>query len=265
MSRPLILVTNDDGIESPGLHAAVEAASALGDVIVAAPIDQQTSTGRGYGKGPTVGSIHRSDRFKHNSVLGAFGIDGTPATAVSHAVLELVPRRPMICLSGINYGENVGLSIAASGTVGAAFEADTYDIPAIAVSLECPVDQQKTTEFADKTWAPSIEITRRILAHALSVGLPEGIAVWNVNIPSDATKNTDVCFVRQSRLNYFEFEPPVRSKLEAPLKLKAEVRLPNPISDPGTDVEALVLKRIVSISELAWDQSFSSRTGKLDF
>lgn len=263
MSRPLILVTNDDGINSPGLHAAVDAAVAVGDVIVAAPLDQQTSTGRGYGKGPTVGSIHRSDKFTHKRVLGAFGVDGTPASAVSHAVLELAPRRPVLCLSGINYGENVGLSIAASGTVGAAFEADTYDIPAIAVSLECPVDQQKSTEFADKTWAPSIEITRRVLAHVLSAGLPKGIAVWNVNIPSDATTRTEVHFVRQSRLNYFEFEPPIRAALEAPLKLKAEVRLPNPLSDPGSDVEALVLKRVVSISELSWDQSLNSRSGKL--
>ncbi|MEI9887757.1 MAG: 5'/3'-nucleotidase SurE [Rhizomicrobium sp.] len=259
--KPLILVTNDDGIESPGLAAAVEVAIALGEVIVAAPIDQQTSTGRGYAKTPTTGRIFRHDRFKAREVLGAFGIEGTPATAVSHALLELVPRRPDLCISGINYGENVGLSIAASGTVGAALEADTYDVPSMAISLECPVAEQKSSEFSSKTWGASVDIGRRIAQRLLKEGLPKRIAVWNVNIPSDATESTAIHFVKQSRLNYFEFLVPKRSSLAEPVRLHAEIRLPKPLNDPGTDIEALVVRRVVSICELTWDQSSLARTG----
>jgi 5'-nucleotidase len=120
--RPLILVSCDDGIESPGLRAAVRSVLTLGDVMVSAPCEQQTGAGRSL---PTFndGAIHEIRYEVDGQRVPAYAIIGSPAQAVLYALVELVPRKPALCVSGINFGENVGSAVTASGTVGAAIEA----------------------------------------------------------------------------------------------------------------------------------------------
>ena len=132
---PLILVTNDDGILSPGLLAAAEAVAGLGDLLLVAPATQQTSMSRAFTHGADVGVIERVD-----VPVGGRAVSGSPALAVTHAVLELADRPVGLCVSGINYGENIGASIGVSGTVGAALEAGTRGIPGIAVSVTVQVN-----------------------------------------------------------------------------------------------------------------------------
>ena len=133
--KPLILVTNDDGIHSPGLLAAAEAAHDLGEILVVAPKHQQTGAGRS-----TFSLNNVLIREEHITIgdqrISAFSVEGTPAQAVLYALLEVAPRKPSLAISGINYGENLGTGITASGTVGAALEAAVFGIPSLAVSLE---------------------------------------------------------------------------------------------------------------------------------
>lgn len=137
--KPLILITNDDGVYSPGLIAA-EAVQYLGDLLIVAPRFQQTSMGRSFPKSDDVGVIEKMRVMVNGAEIDAYGVHGSPAHAVSHGILELAYKKPDLCISGINYGENLGLSLTCSGTIGAALEADSYEIPSIAVSrqaIEC--------------------------------------------------------------------------------------------------------------------------------
>lgn len=113
----LALITNDDGISSPGLLAIAEALEPFFELLIVAPKDQQTNMGRGSLKGPTIGSLELCDLQVNGRTIQAYGIAGSPSQAVAHAVVEISDRKPDICVSGINYGENLGLAFTCSGTI----------------------------------------------------------------------------------------------------------------------------------------------------
>jgi len=132
---PLILLTNDDGVHSPGLRAVAEAAAGLGEIVIVAPREQATGASRSV-PASSDGRIDLIQLPVNGSQHPAYALGGTPAQAVLHAVLEILPRRPDLVISGINYGENVGTGITHSGTVGAAIEAAALNIPAQAVAMQ---------------------------------------------------------------------------------------------------------------------------------
>ena len=113
-TRPLILFTNDDGIDSPGLWAVVMAFTDLGEVLVCAPREQQSGTGRSLPV-TSKGSIHVQQMTINGDEYTVYAVDGTPAQAVQHAVLELAQRPPSLLVSGINYGDNTGNGVTISG------------------------------------------------------------------------------------------------------------------------------------------------------
>ena len=137
--KPTILFTNDDGIRSPGLWAAVEAFRGAGRLLVAAPREQQSGMGRSMPH-YSEGRIFPYDLPIDCEDCSAYAVDGTPAQAVQHAVLELAGAQPALLVSGINYGENTGNGVTISGTVGAALEGASLGIPSLAVSLQTPTD-----------------------------------------------------------------------------------------------------------------------------
>lgn len=139
--RPLILLTNDDGVHSPGLAALCEAVAPLGEVLIAAPATQQTSTGRSYPRGPEWGKIQAISLPMPWGEIPAFSVTASPAACVGHGVLELAPRKPDLCISGINYGENLGKTLTYSGTFGAALQAADFGIPTLAVSRATSYEQ----------------------------------------------------------------------------------------------------------------------------
>ena len=134
-AKKQILLTNDDGIESPGVWAAAEALSALGFVTVAAPRQQFSGAGRSH---PihSDGVITPRQLQIGRQIWTAYAVGGSPAQSVVYAVLDLLPQRPDLIVSGINYGENLGHCISSSGTVGAALEGAAFGIPSMAVSLQ---------------------------------------------------------------------------------------------------------------------------------
>jgi 5'-nucleotidase len=169
-TRPLILLTNDDGIHAEGLRKLRIAAAKLGQVRIVAPENEQSAVGH---------SITLYDPIKAHEVTKdgkfyGYGIGGTPADSVKLAVYSLLRRPPDLVISGINNGSNLGINVLYSGTVSAATEAAILGFPAIAVSL----GQKKDPPF---DWAlPHIE---RLGAWVLKQGLPRGVAL-NVNIPA---------------------------------------------------------------------------------
>jgi len=126
--KPQILLTNDDGIDSPGLWAAAESLSEIGYVWVAAPRDQYSAAGRSMPLSSD-GLIHIKELVVNGKEWKIYAVGGSPAQTVQHAIFEIMPTKPDIVVSGINYGLNLGQGITVSGTVGAAMEAASFREP----------------------------------------------------------------------------------------------------------------------------------------
>ena len=131
--KPLILVTNDDGITAPGIRALIEVATTFGDVVVVAPDAPQSAMGH---------AITINDTIYCNSILidkdapqKEYSCSGTPVDCVKIAINELLDRKPDLCLSGVNHGSNSSINVIYSGTMSAAVEAGTVGIPSIGFSL----------------------------------------------------------------------------------------------------------------------------------
>ena len=154
--RPLILVTNDDGLHSPGLRAAADAVTDLGDLLIVAPATQQTSMSRAFVTGDDIGAITRHDLHVAGRNVAGYSVVGSPVVAVTHALLELADRTPDLCISGINYGENVGGALGVSGTVSAALEAEAHGVPGIAASVQVDVASWRTFDDLDWRAAPAL-------------------------------------------------------------------------------------------------------------
>lgn len=195
MAKPLILVTNDDGITAPGLRALVRYMATLGNVVVVAPDSPQS----GMGHAITLDTTIYAQQERGNPQDGAiaeYSCSGTPADCVKLALQVLLDRRPDLCVSGINHGSNASINVLYSGTMSAAIEAGIEGIPAIGFSL------------CDYTWeadfAPAGEAIVKIAANALEKGIPKDV-VLNVNIPAlqaGELKGIKIC--RQARANWKE-------------------------------------------------------------
>jgi len=164
-----ILVTNDDGILSPGLAALAEALRPLGDVEVVAPDSGQSGTAHSI----TFLAPLLCERISVGGKDFGWSVDGSPADCVKLAVMELCSARPDLVVSGINAGSNRGVDVIYSGTVAAAIEAAFIGIPALAISLEAAngFDFERAGVYA-----------RQIVARAIELGISPG-TVLNVNLP----------------------------------------------------------------------------------
>lgn len=169
--RPVILVTNDDGITAPGIRALIEAVRPLGDVVVVAPDSPQS----GMGHAITIEQPLRLDRIDYLEGIEAYQCSGTPVDCVKLATDKILHRKPDLCVSGINHGSNHSINVIYSGTMSAAMEAAIEGIPAVGFSLlnyDLAADMDAAAHYAGL-------ISRQVLEG----GLPEN-ALLNVNIPS---------------------------------------------------------------------------------
>jgi len=249
--KPLILVTNDDGIRSPGLAAVIEAVQDLGDVLVSAPATQQTSMSRAKPQGPRIGIIEQVAIPVNSSHVVGYAVEGSPSQCVAHAVIELTDRLPDLCVSGANYGENVGGSLSGSGTVGAALEAAGFEIPSIAVSQESPQEYNHAAEYAELDWSAVIHFTRYFAERVLEHGMPDGVEILNLNVPEGATPDTDVRATIQSRQNFYQFIHHKRDDLSVPFRFHEEKRADESSLEPNSDVKAIAIDKVVSVTPLA--------------
>lgn len=259
MTRPLILITNDDGIDSPGLAAAAAALDPLGELLIVAPHTQQSGTGRSMpldNNGQLFETTIGTER--HN--WEAYSAHASPAQAVQHAVLELADHRPALAVSGINFGENVGTGITVSGTVGAALEAAAHGIPALAVSLQ--VDMSLHVHFDDSVdFTVAGHFTRLFAKRLLQSELPPDVDVLKIEVPQSATIGTPWRVTRLERKRYFIPVSPQRSRLDDKGRIGYTMADPLKPSDSYTDVGAL-LEGVVSVTPLSLD--LTSRVDRND-
>jgi 5'-nucleotidase len=191
--KPLILVTNDDGITAPGLRTLIEVMKTIGDVVVVAPDSPQS----GMGHAITVNSTLFVEKVKvGEGKQMEYSCSGTPADCVKLAVTQILDRKPDLCVSGINHGSNSSINVIYSGTMSAAIEAGIEGIPAIGFSL------------LDYSWNANFEAAKpyvkSIVENVLKEGLPKDV-VLNVNIPNllkQELKGIKIC--RQARANWEE-------------------------------------------------------------
>jgi len=258
MKKPQILLTNDDGIRSPGLWAAAASLSQLGYVTVTAPREQSSGAGRSLPN--TSDGIIREERLQVNGQeWSVFAVGGSPAQSVLHGVFEVLKFKPDLVVSGINYGENVASGITISGTVGAALEAASLGIPAMAVSLEAHA-QYHLSYSNNVNFSVAAEVTARIASLLLEKKFPVDVNVLKVDIPSDATLETPWELTRISLQRYYEPVSPDRKSWDEPAVMGYR-EAGNLDNEPeGTDVHALRVKRIVSITPLSLDM-----TSRVDF
>jgi len=175
--KPLILVTNDDGISAPGIRALIAVMKELGEVVVVAPDSPQSATGHAITINSTL-FINKIDIDP--DVEQEYACSGTPVDCVKFAVNEILKRKPDLCVSGVNHGSNSSINVIYSGTMSAAVEAGIEGIPAIGFSL---LDYNWNADFE-----PVKPFIKKIAQQVLENGLPEGV-ILNVNFPKLSEKD----------------------------------------------------------------------------
>jgi len=258
MAKCQILLTNDDGIRSPGLWAAAEALSALGFVTVAAPREQASGTGRSL---PVIsdGIIRAETMRVHGKEWTVYAIGGTPAQAVQHGITEIMPQPPDLVVAGINYGENVGTGVTISGTVGAALEAASAGIPALAMSLE--TEQRHHLSLSKEVdFSVAAHFTAFFARLLLEKQMPPDVDLLKVEVPSGATPETPWRVTRVARQPYYEPLRPKRKSWDVPEKVGYHrVELLGPEHE-GSDVYVLRASKLVSVTPISLDL-----TSRVDF
>lgn len=191
--RPLILVTNDDGITAPGIRMLVNVMKELGEVVVVAPDSPQSGKGHAITIDATL-QVKKAVTYTPETPEHA--CSGTPADCVKLAIKEVMKRKPDLCVSGINHGSNASINVLYSGTMSAAIEAGIEGIPSIGFSL---LDYSLEADF--NGLEPYV---KSIALQVLERGLPQGI-VLNVNFPKRSKEPyKGIKIARQARANWNE-------------------------------------------------------------
>ena len=191
--KPLILVTNDDGITAPGIRALISVMNEIGDVVVVAPDSPQSAMGHAI----TINSTLHCDSIKiDEGPQIEYSCSGTPADCIKMGINEILKRKPDICVSGVNHGSNSSINVIYSGTMSAALEASIEGIPAIGFSL------------LDYRWNADFDVIKpfikKITKAAMKEGIPKGNAL-NVNFPKlieSEIKGIKIC--RQAKAHWVE-------------------------------------------------------------
>lgn len=196
MHKPLILITNDDGINSRGLRRLIEFMQEIGNVFVVAPDSPQSGMGHAITLDSTL-SVQKVSLHGLDNKFEAYSCSGTPADCVKLALQELLPEKPDICVSGINHGSNASINVIYSGTMSAAMEAGIEGIPSIGFSL---------CDFAyDANFESCKHGVQLLVKEALQHGMPKD-TVLNVNFPKtrgeEPYKGIRIC--RQAKANWKE-------------------------------------------------------------
>lgn len=189
--KPLILITNDDGVTAKGLRALDEVAMEFGDVVVMAP----EYNASGLSHSITSSRPLRVREVKQAEGLSVYCCDGTPVDCVKLAVEYFCPRQPDVVLSGINHGSNSSINVLYSGTMGAVIEATALGIDAIGFSL--------LHHSPDADFGACLPYVRQIIGNTLEKGLPQGVSL-NVNIPrlpSSDIKGIRICHEAKAQWN----------------------------------------------------------------
>lgn len=246
-----ILITNDDGIDSPGLRAAVKAVINIGNVTIIAPSNQQTATGRGL-TGDKQSSLKSIEYHINGKKIPAYHCECSPALIVRHSLRTIFKENmPDLLVSGINYGENLGINITSSGTVGAALEASSSGIPSIAISKQ--TDPESHHRYTDQDWAAASFFLNRFAKFLLATKLQTDVDVLKVDVPEDATPLTEFKITKLAKVGYYSKSienSTINSKIGDG---KTIINIHKADLDPESDIYAFAIDKVVSVTPLSVD------------
>jgi len=253
---PKILLTNDDGIYAAGIKAAYKSVADLGDVTIAAPAMQQSGVGRSI-------SIFEPLRITQANLNGvtAYAIGGTPTDSVILGIFTIMKETPDLVLSGFNIGENVSTdTITTSGTIGAALEAASYGIPAIAASVQVTEERLKFDDLRDyqHDFDIGIKVVNKVARNVLRHGLPENVDMLNINIPHFVEEDTGIEITRLARKIFKTSVEERHDPRGRPYYWIAGDLIQEEAE--GTDVHAVMQKGHISITPISLDA-----TSPIDF
>lgn len=245
-----ILITNDDGVNSSGIMAAKKAVEDLGAIDIVAPATQQSGIGHAL-------TLFEPIRVTSTNMIDgteAYSVSGTPTDAVLVGIFEICNEKPDLIISGINIGENLGMSeLTTSGTIGAAMEAAAHEIPALSVSLQVMRGDIKFHDgHVDVDFTHAVKMTGKVARMIARKSLPEGIDFINLNIPS-APDNDKIKLTRLGKRMYkVHIEKRLDPRGRPYYWIDGE---PMEKDDPGTDVHVLREENCATITPISLDSS----------
>lgn len=263
VKRPLILITNDDGIRSLGLRAAASACADLGDLLIVAPAAQQTAQGRAkpVDSGGRI-LTHTIDLGLGGPPATAYAVEASPAQVVEFALYELLPLHRVnggepvgavdLAISGINYGENIGEGVTVSGTIGAAMEAASFGIPALAVSQQTQAEHYLSHDV-ELDFMATAGVVRKFAAWVLKWGLPPGVDVLKIDTPEGVSSETPWRWTRVSRQRYFYPVPPQRQSLDERARMGFVAHVDPAQVEPDSDIRAVAIDKVISVTPMSND------------
>jgi len=258
MNKPNILITNDDGIHSPGLSAAVKAVMEIGDVTVIAPSHQQTGMGRSL-TGDVEARLRSIDYRVDGVKINAYHCECSPALIIRHSMNTLyVNKKPELLISGINYGENLGVNITASGTIGAALEAASFGIPAIAISKQTDIVSHH--QYTDQDWKPASHFLKHFTGIMLDKKMPTDVDVLKIEVPAGADLSTPWKLTKLAKTGYYAKAYQNPTKQSRIGDADTVIAFDEKAAGPETDIYALSIDKVISITPLSLDI-----TSKTDF
>jgi len=170
-NKPLILITNDDGVHAKGIKELIASARSLGKIVVIAPEGPRSGMSSAIS---SVNPVRLTLEYKEKDLV-VYSCSGTPVDCIKLGINEILERKPDIVLSGINHGSNSAICVIYSGTMGAAMEGCILGVPSIGVSL---TDRSSRADFSQAAW-----YGRYVAEKVLEQGLPEGVCL-NLNVPN---------------------------------------------------------------------------------
>ncbi len=248
-----ILLTNDDGINSVGIWAAAEALAPLGKVWVVAPRTQATSFGRSNPISSD-GIIEEISREVNGVTWQGYAANASPAQCVLFSVEEILPVRPDLVVSGINYGANTGVDITRSGTIGAALEAANYGIPALAVSLETAAENTFLHNF-ETDFSVAAYFTALFARSLLETKFPPDVQSLKVEVPTDATPATPWHVTRLAPMSLYLPVLSPRKTWQEKSRMQWRLQPDFSIFPEGTDSHTVFVNHEVAVTPLSLDMT----------
>lgn len=245
-----ILITNDDGVNSSGIIAAKKAVEDLGSIDIVAPATQQSGIGHAL-------TLFEPIRVTSTNLIDgteAYSVSGTPTDAVIVGIFEIANGKPDLIISGINMGENLGMSeLTTSGTIGAAMEAAAHGIPALSVSLQVSRGDIKFHDgHVDLDFSHAQRVTKKVSRMIARKSLPEGIDFINLNIPSSPDSNR----IKLTRLGKRMYKVHIEKRLDPRGRPYYWIDgVPMERDDPGTDVHVLREENCATLTPISLDSS----------
>lgn len=250
VSKPLVLIVNDDGIFSPGLSAVCDSLYDCFDLLIVAPHKQQTSMGRSYPLVEDLGIIEKIKLKTQFNTFEGYAVHSSPSYAVAYGVRELASRKPDLCISGINYGENLGKTITYSGTIGAAMQASEFGIPSIAISRSTDLEVIHNETYTNLDWSLSQKVIKKWTLKVLNQGMPFSAPILNINVPENTSDSNFYKYTYQSNLEMFNFKTPPKRNFNKPFILPSSKRNNFNEAEKGSDIYTVCVEKVISITPI---------------